>query len=65
MVTFYRQNLRVAFSATNCIIKTKTAGDDSSAGTPNDVYLTMYDVEGNACEPTRLDNGQDWFELDA
>ena len=55
----------MAFSAGNCIIKTKTASDEPSAVTSDDIYLTMYDVEGNACETTRLDNGQEWFEVDA
>ena len=60
----YRK-IYIAFSAGNCIIKTKTDSDEPSAVTSDDIYLTMYDVDGNACETTRLDNGQDVFESDA
>ena len=45
-------------------VRTKTHADQA-ADTDDNIYLTMYDVEGNACVTRRLDNGQDVFESDA
>ena len=61
----YRKHFFIAFSAGNCVVKTRTSSGNQAASTTDDIYLTMYDVNGNACETTLLENGQDVFVVGA